>query len=255
MAKDHRTKWGKALLVKIHVITGWVIPTGEMLTVLVDQFEKKLFESFPNFNPDEIEFAFRQFGTHVQDWGKQMNLAMIDEVMQPYMNRRYELSQIEEKTDLKKLISYKEDLGDQAMQSWYEEIILRVKNIKTYSVEFIPLQLYEWLDAKKRIQITVSEKKEYLTRAANYRLAFLQEIVGNDPAPANQKKLAEFSKSKLAGEFVGDDVAILKNLAKKMVLYDMVKLRISEIGDHQNQTSDHLTGEKTTISTPPATKT
>jgi hypothetical protein len=90
--------WGKGLLVKIHVITGWTIPTDSgILTALIDQFQKKLLEDYPNLNLDEIEFAFRSGGTTVKDWGKAMNLALIDEVLKPYVSTRYELSLAEER--------------------------------------------------------------------------------------------------------------------------------------------------------------
>lgn len=84
--------WGKSLLLKIHVITGWIIPDAELLTILIDQFQKKMVESYPNTNPQEIEYAFRNFGTTVKDWGKAMNLSLIDEVMIPYLEERKRIS-------------------------------------------------------------------------------------------------------------------------------------------------------------------
>jgi len=41
---------------------------------------------------DEIEYAFRQSGTTVRDWGKAMNLSLIDEVLIPYLGERKILS-------------------------------------------------------------------------------------------------------------------------------------------------------------------
>lgn len=84
--------WGKTLLLKIHVITGWTIPDSDLLVILVDQFQKKLVESYPDMNTDEIEYAFRQSGTTVKDWGKAMNLSLIDEVLIPYLGERKTLS-------------------------------------------------------------------------------------------------------------------------------------------------------------------
>lgn len=84
--------WSKTLLLKIHVITGWTIPDSDLLIILVDQFQKKLIESYPNMNADEIEYAFRQSGTTVKDWGKAMNLSLIDEVLIPYLDERKRLS-------------------------------------------------------------------------------------------------------------------------------------------------------------------
>jgi hypothetical protein len=79
------------LMLTIHVITGWSIPEKEMMVILVDQFEKKLTESYPVLNVSEIEFAFRAFGVGINDWGKQMNLSLIDEVLNTYLGQRSEV--------------------------------------------------------------------------------------------------------------------------------------------------------------------
>lgn len=89
--------WSMALLLKIHVITGWVIPDTKLMNILVDQFEKKLIEDYSMLNTDEIEYSFRKGGTIVKDWGKGMNLSLIDQVLLPYVNNRFEVSALEEK--------------------------------------------------------------------------------------------------------------------------------------------------------------
>ena len=87
----------KALLLKINVITGWVLPSNEaVMTVLKDQFYKKVIEDYSNLNTEEIEYAFRQAGTTTKDWGKELNLSMIDEVLIPYSVKRFEVSRKEE---------------------------------------------------------------------------------------------------------------------------------------------------------------
>jgi hypothetical protein len=91
MNPSDQKKWAAALLLKINVITGWVLAEDQM-DVLADQFEKKLIENYGDMNPEEIEFAFRRDGTIVKDWGKPMNLALIDEVLIPYRNTRHRLS-------------------------------------------------------------------------------------------------------------------------------------------------------------------
>lgn len=99
MNQTELSAWGKSLLLKIHVITGWTIPDSDILIVLIDQFQKKLVESYPNMNVDEIEYAFRQSGTMVKDWGKAMNLSLIDEVLIPYLGERKRLShELEERS-------------------------------------------------------------------------------------------------------------------------------------------------------------
>lgn len=84
------------LLLKIHVITGWEIPQQELMTILADQFVKKILESYPSVTPEEVEYAFRNKPIELKEWGKSMNISLIDEVMVPYLEKRFEISRIEE---------------------------------------------------------------------------------------------------------------------------------------------------------------
>lgn len=97
MNEQELSLWPKALLLKIHVITGWVIPASDLLNILIDQFQKKLIEDYGNLNTEEIEYAFRKSGTIIKDWGKEMNLNLIDQVLIPYLQDRVEASTNEEK--------------------------------------------------------------------------------------------------------------------------------------------------------------
>lgn len=81
----------KNLLIKIHVITGWALPTEEFLGVLIDQVHKKIMEDYSDMNPDEVEFAFRETTT-LEDWGKNLNLNLLDKILIPYKDRRYGIS-------------------------------------------------------------------------------------------------------------------------------------------------------------------
>lgn len=90
-------KISKRLLLKIHVITGWSIPADEIMLLFQEQFEKKVAEDYGSLNADEIEFAFRSESMSAQDWGKQMNLQLIDSVLAKYMTNRRLLSEVEEK--------------------------------------------------------------------------------------------------------------------------------------------------------------
>lgn len=88
-----------ALLIRIHVITGWTLPSGDILNVLNDQFQKKLIEDYHSFNVDEIEYAFRHTGTNVQDWGKGLNLSLIDKVLWPYELKRRDAGRLLERME------------------------------------------------------------------------------------------------------------------------------------------------------------
>lgn len=212
--------WAKALLIKINAITGWVVQE-DTLDILVDQFRKKLSESYKNCNPDEVEYAFRNYGTAVKDWGKQMNLSLIDEVMVPYLNRRYELSIIEEQKAKPIELENKEDMSKEAMQDWFNVTAEKIKSGEM-QLEFVPPMLYEFLDDNGNISATKEEKYEYLQRAVEYRMGKLREEVELVDSPNNRWRLSSFVKMREDGKFEGDEVTKLKTLAKKMILFDMV---------------------------------
>lgn len=125
----------KSLLLKIHVITGWVLPTAELMNILIDQFSKKVVENYSELNPDEIEFAFRNKGTMLKDWGKEINLNLIDEILSAYISERFDISKSEEKllpppklkiwTDEEILNQYREEIETayQAIKKGYKPII------------------------------------------------------------------------------------------------------------------------------------
>jgi hypothetical protein len=103
MSPDELTKWTKALLLKINVITGWAVPDNDArYRVLLDQFQKQLSEKYFELNPDEIEFAFRNEGTLIEDWGKDMNLNLIDKILLKYLSNRYKVSSAEEQLMMEK---------------------------------------------------------------------------------------------------------------------------------------------------------
>lgn len=87
----------KAAIIKISIITGWTYPDDKLYqSILEDQFKKKLLEEYPDLNFKEMEYAFRYYGTRVKDWGKSINLSLIDEVLSAYKNDRFEVSRKEE---------------------------------------------------------------------------------------------------------------------------------------------------------------
>lgn len=129
MAEQNLWTYAKATLLKIHVITGWTIPKDELMKILLDQFIKKLVESYPNVNPEEIEYAFRNYGTTVKDWGKAMNLSLIDEVMMPYLSDRKHLShELEERnTEPPPVEIYTDEQLDNLHRGWTEEYYQQIR--------------------------------------------------------------------------------------------------------------------------------
>lgn len=215
MAGMEQSLWTKALLLKIHVITGWVVPTGDLQTLLINQLGKHLIENYPDVNPDEVEFAFRKWGTTTKDWGKQMNLSLIDEVLLPYIILRGQVSQLEESAKVGELPAPQESMSDQAMAEWLEETKKR-----KMAVEFMPVQLYEWLVKKGTLQLTNEIKHDYLARAVSFRQHRLIQAYEEAMTKDNHAALATFNSMKQAGVFTGPEIDILKTLAKKMILFN-----------------------------------
>jgi hypothetical protein len=214
--------WSMALLLKVYVITGWEVPAKDLLTVLVDQFEKHLKESYGTLNVDEIEFAFRKYGTSVKDWGKQMNLSLIDSVLAVYLSRRSQLSMIEEQHKVARLkIKPKEDTSDEAMNKWLNE--LKSQNL---DLLLLPEMLYDWLVKKEMLQLTVDQKYLYVQKATGYRHSKLNQAYAEAMTISNRKALNEFLGMKQEGVFIGKEAEALKSLAKKMALQDYLKIMI-----------------------------
>lgn len=162
MSDRDRLLHSDGLLVKIHTITGWVIPGGILTDVLVDQFQKKLFESYPTVNPDEVEYAFRTYGTQIKDWGKEMNLSLIDQVMIPYLDKRFEVSKIEDQEKSKTMLNEpkQEVTDDEMIELWNLNAALVQKG--GYYVDLIPSypSLYDWADKNGNVSVTKEEKIE-----------------------------------------------------------------------------------------------
>jgi hypothetical protein len=155
---EDRFLLAKALMLKIHIITGWTIPSEENQAILIDQFQKKMVESYPNVNADEMEYAFRN--NPVKDWGKNMNLNLIDEVMTPYLQTRKELSKIEERQAA--------PLELPAPEISDEDFIESIKNLykKTNDWRIIPVLAYDILNRENKIKLTKEDKFSILNDIA-----------------------------------------------------------------------------------------
>lgn len=85
------------LLLRLSVITGWVIPQAELKNILIENLCKKMIESYLDVNVKEVEYAFRNKGTNIIDWGKNFSLTLLDQVMQPYIEKRFSVSDLEQR--------------------------------------------------------------------------------------------------------------------------------------------------------------
>lgn len=85
------------LLLRLSVITGWAIPQSELKNILIENLCRKMVESYPNVNVSEVEYAFRNKSLKTVDWGKSFSLTLLDEVMIPFLEKRYSVSDMEQR--------------------------------------------------------------------------------------------------------------------------------------------------------------
>ncbi|GEO08730.1 hypothetical protein SAE01_12260 [Segetibacter aerophilus] len=155
MTQENIISHSKALIIKISIITGWTIPDDlDVKRILFDQFAKKIFETYASLNVQEVEYAIRNNGTQIKDWGKSINLSLIDEALQPYLIKRSEIRKLEESSDQPKCLAAPIEPVN------YPELFETVRNIflKTGLVGLIPTPLYDFLDSTKELELTMEEK-------------------------------------------------------------------------------------------------
>lgn len=199
----------KNLLLKISAMTGWNIPEGEILKSLVEQLTFKFRESYGDINPDEFLFAFRQFGSTVKEFGKKINLSLIDEVIVQYKNYRFELSHMEERVKVNqdvKALPPAEVNDDEFLKS-----IRVLWEIENRNFKKIPLLAYDAV--AKKVQLTDEQKASYkntiaaltgLTSGEQFKaycrqFAVHQYFIENEQAGNND-----------AGAVPGDDITAAK---------------------------------------------
>jgi hypothetical protein len=211
MSEAELDRSADALLLKIHTITGWNFPDLKIAVELQRQFMLKMQESYSNVNADEIEYAFRTFGTTVKDWGKSMNLSLIDEVMIPYLEQRATVSKIEEQKQPLQ-IEMKEDLSDQSMQDWFDDTVKQVKQ-KTVAVEFIPPMVCDWAITKGLIE---GHEKYYADAARKIG----SDLFNNALDRESIREYTKFKEMFNSGEFSGEWVGKIERLSKQLALME-----------------------------------
>lgn len=142
----------QVMLHRICVVTGWVLPeTKSSINILVDEFGLYLKETYPTINVNEVAAAFRQFGTTVKDWGRAVNLGLMEQVLAPYMAARLEASRmVEEKPKEMPLLTMPEETPEEKITFAYEHW----KKVKTIE---LTVNVYRELRTTGRMEQPGSE--------------------------------------------------------------------------------------------------
>lgn len=209
MSEEERDLAANKALVLISMITGWTVPSKPDLTeMLVLQLAKKMLESYADVNIEEFEYAFRNKGLDIKDWGKALNLALIDEVMKPYLHNRADLSLQEEKisTQLPKSDIEKEPepMSDKEWEEW-------LVDIAGYRLNMIPCDSYEYLVRKGEIVLSKDQKNQLMERAINHTLQT------TDPSSLEG---INFLRMKEKGEYSVDVTGSLITISKRLAVFD-----------------------------------
>lgn len=216
---DESERWfgAQTLLLKIHAIKGWTIPASEMMDILIDQFQRKLEESYSNVTVAEMEYAFRN-DKDAKDWGKALNLSMIDEVMLPYLENRFDLSEQEEKM-AKPLMMIEEK-----KELTYEEKIEWINEWKRDDINFdlIPVPFYDYLIQFKLVEVSKETKWAAIEKATQQIKSILQVDISNGGGIDAVKAMAEFETGEKDG-FTGKLKERILNRAKKLIVAEYLK--------------------------------
>lgn len=151
------------LVIKVSAITGWTLPAGNAKKVFDEQLFEFLVLKYPHMNFPEMEFAFLNEAGRVQDFGKQINLGSMAEVLDAYIEKRTAASKLEEGQPLPALLPGPKFTDADYMQ-WAHESADDLRS-GAVTVQYLPVPLYEWLVANGKIQ-TDSETKKKIWKEA-----------------------------------------------------------------------------------------
>lgn len=79
----------------IKLTTGWSIPTGQAMEMLVDLLANTLKKEYVNLTVKEVEIAFVRHASKVKDYTKDINISLFNQVMDHYFGERNEAVRIE----------------------------------------------------------------------------------------------------------------------------------------------------------------
>lgn len=182
----------KGLLFRLHTITGWKLPDDEyFLNTLVSEFTQYLVEKCGDLNPEEIAHAFRNHSLEVKDWGKSMNLSLIDEPIREYRIKRRELSELEERLSNQQEWANAGELPP-AQCDWSEEWTQLKEKAKNGQIRnaVIITPIYDWLVREGILKLSNEEKWELIRLCKDQYLVQVKNDL-NEMAGSTEAKSAE----------------------------------------------------------------
>lgn len=224
----------KGLLFRLHTITGWKLPDDEyFLNTLVSEFTQYLVEKCGDLNPEEIAHAFRNYSLEIKDWGKSMNLSLIDEPIREYRIKRRELSELEDRLSNQRKCAKKGELPP-AQCDWSDEWVQLKEKAKNGQIRsaVILTPIYDWLVREGILMLSNEEKWDLIAICKDQYLGQVKNEL-NDMAGTPESKSAEANRlrdamEKMEGSHWRKDVDIMARLITMSKVQAVRELAMTE---------------------------
>lgn len=202
----------KALLIRLHIITGVHLPTDEaLLNVLQSELGKALEENpkYNSLNFEEIEHAFRMnaagnLGERVKHWNNTLNLEYFGQVVERYMEKREEVRHKVIYLELPKRVNTDAGILDwrQSAEICYQEFLTG-----KYNLQLWPWQVYDevvtvgWMEAAAWMDYVKAATKLITDRMNGEKVA--AEIAGQAGLVSElEKKIAAISAPQIQEKII-----------------------------------------------------
>ena len=202
-------------------------------------------------NPEEIAFAVRTKGLTVIDWGKSINLALINQCVEEYRSDRAALSEVERMASQTQGVAEKERIpaGPTDWSGQWSDAVEWAKNGQIYNA-IIPAALYDWMDRMKMvvveqaqqdagmIGITKKQKFEIFVEVTDQYIGEMEDAILNnvphiEPTHEIKRRLKLLKENKRAW---AEDIflnATLVNLAKIETVRQLAIMTAAKESQHE----------------------
>jgi hypothetical protein len=217
-----------ALILKISVINGVNIPDKESMPILVEEMIIQFRNRYDMLNVDEIMYAFRNYKSN--DWGKNFNLKYFDDIIQQYIYRRKEVSELEQGYSKPKEIEYiPVTITDDEMLEDLQYYVDKYHPADRFTNDFmmlLPLYLYDYMNDLNLINQSQEQKDWLMEKAIAIRVDQINEetrITNNNQNGYYQLMLKKSMKEKNVDSFPEFEKHRVENIYKKLIIFDYIK--------------------------------
>ena len=169
---DELRAFAIAIIKRITIITGWITPeTKDDRSLLYNELAAFLLQSWPRYNSEEVVYAIRRYGLTIKDWGRGVNLQLINEALLAYRDERQRASDLEERAAPISLGPGKElpvieNLGPVDWAPEWERVKAQARDGKIEDL-FVSTAIYDWLQKQGKINLSDAEKWELMEQCKN----------------------------------------------------------------------------------------